>query len=242
MNRADNEREVVILEVIREAGQPVGSWNLVELLAARGMRLGASTVGRALNHLEKQGYLSKSNVNQGRTLTDKGRTLLGRVERDRHLRPLSEQLGEVVESQVLENYLMVLEARKVIERGTARLAAEHISEEELRELERLVQQREESYRRGGSVISLDVAFHTTIARASRNEVLRLLYQTIATFGQQSPRFEYLRRRIGAPFQESHREILEALRAHDAGRAEQGIVLHIDALIRDVKSYWHEFLG
>ena len=86
-----------------------------------------------------------------------------------------------------------------------------------------------------------MAVHTTIARASRNEVLSLLYQTIATLGQQSPRFEYIRRRVHAPYQDSHRRILGALQARDADGAEANIVQHIDALISDVKKYGDEFL-
>ncbi len=241
MESRTTERELLILETVRGAAEPLGAWNLVELLAGKGVQIGASTAGRALNHLEKRGYLAKSDVNQGRTITAKGLALLQRVEQERHLRPLNAQLGEVVNSKVLENDLMVLEARKVIERATVRLATRYISEQELAELERLVREREESYRTGGTIAPLDVAFHTVIARASRNEVLSLLYQTIAALGQQSRRFENIRRRVEAPYQESHREILEALRARDADRAEAQIIRHIDALIRDVQKYWDEFL-
>jgi GntR family transcriptional repressor for pyruvate dehydrogenase complex len=234
-------REILILETIQGSSEPLGAWNLVELLAARGVQVGPSTAGRVLNHLEQQGYLARSALNKGRAITEKGLACLARVEQERHLRPLNEQLGEVVNSRELETDLMVLEARKALERTTVRLAAERIRDDELAELERLVSEREAGYQRGESVAALDVAFHTLIARASRNEVLNLLYQTIATFGQQSRRFENMRRRVGAPYQEAHRHIVEALRARDGDAAEAEIAQHIDALIRDVKRYWEEFI-
>jgi GntR family L-lactate dehydrogenase operon transcriptional regulator len=235
------DREQIVLEMIRQSPQPLGAWNLAELLAQKGVNVGASTVGRMLNHLETLGYLSKKNCNQGRTITAKGKTLLDRIERERMLRPISEQLGEVINTNVLGKYLMVLEARKVIERATVRLAARNISEEELRELGRIVARREESLRKGESIAPHDIAFHGLIAAASRNEVLSLLYQTIATQGQQSQRFELIRRRVGGPSLKSHREILNALQQRDANLAEQRITQHIDALISDLQKYWHEFL-
>jgi len=235
------ERERVLLQMIRQSPQPLGAWNLVELLAEKRLEVSVSTVGRMLNHLEKQGYLSKRNCNQGRTITSKGKAFLERIEREQMLRPFSEQLGEAIGTNVLSRYLMVLEARKVIERATMRLAAQNISEEELHELERIVARREESLRKGESIARHDIAFHELIARASRNEVLSLLYKTIATQGQQSKRFESIRKRVGGLALSSHREILAALRKRDPDLAEQRITQHIDELISDLQKYWHEFV-
>ncbi|TFG89495.1 MAG: FCD domain-containing protein [Gemmatimonadales bacterium] len=86
-----------------------------------------------------------------------------------------------------------------------------------------------------------MAFHSLIAAASRNEVLSLLYQTIAAQGQQSRRFEYIRKQVGAPYLNSNRNILNALKKRDVALAEKLIKRHLDTLIRDVKKYWHTFL-
>ncbi len=125
------EREAILLEIVRRSDRPLGSWNLVELLSSKGINLSASTVGRLLNQLERRGCLSKKNCNQGRTITSEGAALLDLREREQALQPLSEQLGSVIHTNVLETYLQVLEARKVIERATARLAARNISEGQL---------------------------------------------------------------------------------------------------------------
>jgi len=240
METRTTPREQIILEAIQDSAEPLGAWNLAELLARKGINVGTSTVGRMLNHLEKQGYLTKSNVNQGRTITRKGKALLKRIAQEQMLRPINEQLGEVINTNILGKYLMVLEARKVIERTTVRLAAQNITKNELRQLGRIVAQREESLKKAESIAPHDIAFHSLIATASRNEVLSLLYQTIATLGQQSQRFENIRKRVAGPYLNSHREILNALKQRDADLAEKRITQHIDALISDVKKYWQEF--
>jgi len=235
----DNERTV--LETVRDSPIPVGSWNMVDLLSRKGIEVSASTAGRMLNRLEKRGYLSKDNVNQGRRITAKGTAKLERIRQERSLAPLSRRLGEAINTNVLSRYLQVLEARKVIEGASVRLAAKNITAAELQKLKRIVAGRELSYRRGDTVMPHDLAFHSLIAEASRNEVLSLLYQTVAAQGQQSPRFEYIRKQVGGTHMDSHREIYDALRKRNAALAERLILRHLDILIGDVKRYWHRFL-
>jgi GntR family transcriptional repressor for pyruvate dehydrogenase complex len=226
-----SDRERIMLATIRESPLPLGSWSLVDLLARKGIEVSASTVGRMLYHLEKRGCLSKNNRNLGRTITAKGKALLERIQQEQNLLPLSEQLGRAI-----NRYLMVLEARKVIEVATVRLAAKNITDAELRKLERIVIRRERSYRRAESIMPHDIAFHSLIAAASRNEVLSLLYRTIAAQGQQSRRFEYIRKQVGAPYLNSNREILNALKNRDAALAEKRIRQHLVTLISDVKKF------
>ncbi len=240
MNRQFTNREITVLEVIREAQEPLGAWNLEELLAQKEIHVSTSTVGRMLNRLEKQGYLTKQQSNRGRTITDAGRSLLNTYRQELRIRPLSEQLTQVLNSQVLEKYLMVLEARKALERPIVRMAAEKITPEQLSRLERIVQEREKRHQQSKSHADLDVAFHTKIAEACGNKVLSLLYQTITTLRQQSELFEALRQRVGAPYLTSHKEILEALQNHDPDRAEERIERHIDMLIGDVRKYWSRY--
>jgi len=236
-----SDRERIMLETVRESPLPLGSWNLVDLLARKGIEVSASTVGRMLYHLEKRGCLSKNNSNQGRTITAKGKSLLERIQQEQSLLPLREQLGRAINTNVLDRYLMVLEARKVIEGATVRLAARNITDAELRKLERIVIRRERSYRRAESVMPHDIAFHSLVASASRNEVLSILYRTIAAQGQQSRLFEYIRKQVGAPYLNTNREILSALKNRNAALAEKRIRHHLNTLIGDVKKYWHKFL-
>jgi len=240
MDMTFTDREITILEVIGEYGEPLGAWNLAELLDDKGIHVGTSTVGRTLNRLEKHGFLTKQQSNQGRSITEKGRAFLSDYRQEMQLKPLSRRLRDVLNARVLEKYLMVLEARKVLERAIVRLAATEIGTDEIDRLERNVQERENRLRQSKSHADLDIAFHTTIAKACRNQVLSLLYQTITTLGQQSELFQALRQRVGAPYLTSHREILEALKNRDPERAEKSIVQHIDMLIADVKRYWDTY--
>ncbi|UCF97206.1 MAG: FCD domain-containing protein [Spirochaetaceae bacterium] len=242
MDTTFTDREITILEVIGEYGQPLGAWNLAELLINKGINVGTSTVGRTLNRLEKKGFLTKKQSNRGRTITEKGRAFLSDYRQEMQLKPLNKRLRDMLNTRVLEKYLMVLEARKVLERAIVRLAATQITAEEIAQLTRNVHERENRHRQSKSHADLDIAFHTTIAKACRNQVLSLLYQTIATLGQQSELFQALRQRVGAPYLTSHREILEALKINDPDRAEECIVEHIDMLIGDVKRYWDTYFS
>ena len=240
MDATFTDREIKILQLIEEYEEPLGAWNLAELLAEKGINIGTSTVGRTLNRLEKHGFLTKKQSNRGRTISEKGRAFLTDYRHEIQLKPLNKRLRDMLNTTVLEKFLMVLDARKALERAIARLAATHITEEQISRLESNVQERENRLRQSKSHADLDIAFHTGIANACGNQVLSLLYQTIATFGQQSELFQSLRQRVGSPYLNSHREILEALKLKDPDRAEECIVRHLDMLIGDVRKYWDTY--
>ena len=149
-------------------------------------------------------------------------------------------LEKLIDSRILDEFIMVLQARKAIERETARLAAENISESRLQHLEAIIQDQESRIGRGESIAEVDIAFHREIAEASTNSALLALYGILAVMGQQSELFEFMRSRVGGNYRTAHRSILEALRAHDPDQAERCIIGHMDGLIGDVKKYWELF--
>jgi GntR family transcriptional repressor for pyruvate dehydrogenase complex len=239
VKRVLDEREVVILESIRDVAEPVGSWNLVDMLERRGQAISSASIGRILHRLETLGFV-ESQTNKGRILTKKGfkaidesRTI---ITIDRH----KSDLEALISSRVLDEFVMVLQARKAIERETARLAAIHATDAKLGQLESLIAEQEEKASRGESVAEVDVAFHKGIAEASKNEALKALYGILAMMGQQSDLFEYVRSRVNNPYRKAHRAILDALAAHDPEAAERSMINHMDSLIEDVSRYWEQF--
>jgi len=87
-----------------------------------------------------------------------------------------------------------------------------------------------------------VAFHSCIARASKNKALFSLYMMLSTMGQQSELFEQLRHRVGDNYRTYHLSILEAIEAHDSDEAENCMMNHIMKLTRDVNQYWNEYMS
>jgi DNA-binding FadR family transcriptional regulator len=234
-----DERDLVVLETIRDIGEPVGSWCLVEELESRGFMISSASIGRILHRLEALGYV-ESQANKGRILTKSGFKAIDKSKTlhsiDRH----KEDLENLVNSRLLEEFIMVLQARKAIERETAKLAAENISEAKLAQLEALIQEQERKAALGESIAEIDIAFHKGIAEASKNEALKALYGILAMMGQQSDLFEYVRSRINNPYRKAHRVIFDALAAHDPAEAERMMINHMDSLIEDVSKYWEEF--
>jgi len=239
MKSSLDERDLKVLECIRDVGGPVGSWSLVEELEHKGLKVSSASIGRILYRLESLGYV-ESQANKGRILTKEGLKAMGRAIASKSIDKHRKHLESLIDSRTLDEFIMVLQARKAIERETVRLAAENISEVKLKHLEAIIADQETRALRGVSIAEIDIAFHREIAEASTNSVLVALYGILAMMGQQSELFEYMRRQVGSNYRTTHCSILAALKAHDPDEAEKCIVGHIDALIEDVKKYWEHY--
>lgn len=236
MKQPLDDRELIVLECIRDAKEPLGSWSLVEHLEERGYRVSSASIGRILYKLEQRGYVEGLG-NRGRIITDTGVAVIHKTRAFNSMDAHRKDLENLINSKVLEDFIMVLQARKAIERETARLAAENITEPEKKALSAILDEQEVKAARGESIADVDIAFHRGIAAASRNSALLALYGILSTMGQQSQLFEFVRSRVNAPYRPAHRSILEAICAHDQDEAERRIIRHMDALIEDVTKYW-----
>lgn len=234
-----NERDLAILEIVAEAGEPVGSWYIMNKFEEMGNIISSATIGRLLNQLEKKGFLEKHGI-KGRTITALGREAISSTYKSMKLEEHKKNLDELINSDVLHKFLMVLEARQAIERTTARLAAIHINDEELQTLEKILDKQQQAYDEHKSIAHDDIEFHRTIALASRNEALYSLYMMLSLMGQQSELFEELRKRVHRHYMGSHRSVFDALRNHDPEKAEESMSAHLDQLCKDVNTYWHDF--
>lgn len=236
MKKRLDQKEITVLECLRQSEVALGSWNLVEKLEQMGLTVSSATIGRVLNSLERVGYVQKEGYS-GRIITPQGVQALRDSEVVDNISRYQEALENVITPKTLEDFLQILQARRAIEREIAGLAAVNITQVELRRLEELLAQQHEVYGRGESIAQIDIAFHQTIARASRNVVLDSLYHMLFPYGQQTPAFESMRRTVGRGYKTAHRSIVDALAAHDPALAEKAMVEHIDGLLQDVATYW-----
>ena len=148
-----------------------------------------------------------------------------------------EELERLINTKVLDDFLMVIQARKAIERETVILAAQNITEAEIKSIEEILKKQEANYANKQSIAIDDINFHKAIAKASRNTVLESLYSIISNFGQQSELFEYIRAQVRSPYNISHKKIFEALKNHDEAEAERTMLEHMQNLAKDVAAYW-----
>ncbi|WP_160122147.1 GntR family transcriptional regulator [Rhodovarius lipocyclicus] len=134
-----------------------------------------------------------------------------------------------------EELLQIIEARTINECRAIRLAARHVTEEELEALREVIQRTEsaEASHDTETMMLLDREFHDLLARASRSavffDILRNLHDRAVRFwfislNEQAQQGMVLR---------DHREILEALEARDGMTASRAMARHIDAFRRNV---------
>lgn len=236
-----DEKEILILEMIKDATEPIGSWNIVNRMAEEQIDTSSATIGRLLNRLESMGYLKKEKF-RGRVITKKGLHAIAVSKQLKSMAVHQNKLNRFVEPQLLEDFLAVLEARRTVESGTARLAALRCTAEEIEHMDRILTSQENKYKEQKWITSDDLEFHKTIAKASKNPILETIYHQLAILGQQSMAFEYIRKKINAEYMVSHRRILDAIRAGNPEEAEAAMLAHIDSLVSDVNKYWETCLN
>ena len=136
-----------------------------------------------------------------------------------------EGLAEIT-GQDLED---VLEVRAALEELAVRRACEHITEEQLEEMEKAANE----FKRGLenhdllACVETDMAFHEIIYHAAQNK--RLL-QMLLNLREQMYRYrlEYLKdRRMHKLLVEEHDTIRHALKKHDASKAGSAMRVHIE---------------
>ena len=228
-----------ILEIINESDEPVGSWYIVNVLNERGVEVSSATIGRELNQLEILGYLEKHSF-KGRLITQKGKDVITKANNLQEINFYKNSLDKMINSNVLENYLKVLEARQAIERETARLAAQRITDKELEGLFKVLNNQEQQIKDHKSIAQVDIDFHSGIAEASKNEVLHSLYKIVSTMGQQSFLFEKLREKVGDSYSNFHEKIYGALKDRNPVKSEEYMMLHLSKMQDDVNRYYAEY--
>lgn len=131
------------------------------------------------------------------------------------------QLGGIVFAEVAI-------VRQHLEVPSARLAALHRTEEDLRELRRIVDAECAASVEDPSVPGLDEQFHGTIARASGNRVLASFVQALH---RETEPVHYLdlSPEVGRTTVLQHKRILKAIEAQEPDAAELGIIEHLTYL-------------
>lgn len=125
-----------------------------------------------------------------------------------------------------QEFTNVMEARNIIESETADLAAQRAVESELHDLSVLITKMKESSHDLSTYNSLDVDFHITIARASKNPVLVMFLESIQ--GLISNIVDEISNLPGQPNGANvhHENIYSAIKNRDAERASSFMKNHL----------------
>jgi GntR family transcriptional repressor for pyruvate dehydrogenase complex len=228
-NRTDRADLVVaVLSVLSAAN--AGASNLRETLISKGFHVSEPTVARLLRELDRDGSTLPSG-NQGRALTEVGRAHLGRLEDNRHRHGNVSQIVDQLRFGSLDDVVNILIARRGIEREIARAAAANANERDIAELRKQV----ELIRVGRAT-----DMHDVLARAAHNAVLEALYHALARDPDMNRLHGQLsERRKSIDDLSFARRLAAAVARHDADRAEEMIVRHLDEMVEVATEYWRE---
>lgn len=145
--------------------------------------------------------------------------------------------GMYVAEVAVTDLSQIFEVRVELESFATKLAAQRIVGSEIKELERLAKdfQEVDPYDKD-SLIKLDGEFHSLLAKATHN---KFLIKEIKYYYNLSLRIWYIALNYTKPEEidvNAHIEILQAIQAQDAEKAEQRMRKHIQDFHKNIKQY------
>ncbi len=186
-----------------------------------------SSVREAVHSLELMGLLE---VRQG----------VGTIVRD----PAADSPMGSVASALLEKQHHIgelIEVRKMIEPAVARIAARHVTPEQIVEMENILQRHEQRLQRNEPAVEEDALFHYAIAAAAANSiVLKLIDVLMDLLRETRERALQVEGRASKSLA-GHRRVLAALKAGDAAGAGEAMLTHIseieDIVLNQLQKGW-----
>jgi DNA-binding FadR family transcriptional regulator len=202
---------------ILDGGMKAGDQLPTESELAEQFGLARHTVREGLRLLEESGFVAR----------EAGRRLFVKMPRYAELAPRATRA--LVMQRV--TFRELWEVSLALEPQAALGAARRITPEDLQELVALQFDMEARRAKGLSITALDVVFHTRIAEIAGNKALLLAREPISAlfFPALEKLFHHPRTAQVAPDRliAAHRGIIEALRASNAGQAEQWMRRHME---------------
>ncbi len=136
----------------------------------------------------------------------------------------------------------LIEARRFIETGTAKLSVKNASPEQIGEMGHLIKEMTRSLREGriDDYIEQDVAFHFLVAKASHNRFLINLFVTIRGFMEQYMRESFhllpymLKRSL-----RFHQNIYQGIKAGSCSKAVSQMEKHISDVRSALQQYYRD---
>ncbi len=143
---------------------------------------------------------------------------------------LSNFIVEQVEWSALlrkHELLELYEVRTPLEIQAAVLASERASPDDIERLERAIQELEASGEEVEKQVEADLAFHTVIAEAARNQVLSQLLSILRHLVLESIRLSTEVTEVSMSTVEEHRAILLAIKARDSKEVQRAMARHLE---------------
>lgn len=203
-----------IVELIKNGDLKPGDKLPTIQLFSEKLQVGASSVREALKQLQIMGIIT---IKQG-----EGTFVNKKVGVD----SLSSYIGFLLDLKK-PDILYLIEARKIIERGTVALAAERASEDEIKKLENIIQRMKEIVNDPKEFATEDVNFHITIAKASKNHVLTIFFNSVYDLFMKEQQVVARMLNLKSKSIESHINVWNAIKNHDVDKAMEEMEKHLN---------------
>lgn len=222
-----------IVKRVRSNQYPAGAKLPPERLIAEQMGVSRPSVREAISALQIVGIL-QSRPGDGTYVADS----FGSDD-------LVRQAFEVLEES--ESPLVILQARKAMEIGVARVAITVATDEDIANIERAWRERYEQGKRGDytAFLKYGKTFHISIAQATNNHVIVAIMENLLNATRQ-PLWTHMRRTYyeGRPERiemmlQVHHNIVEAVRRRDTDGAIAALEEHFDILVNQIYTTSHE---
>lgn len=147
--------------------------------------------------------------------------------------------GGVVTHLQMEDVEKIYPIRMAIEGLAVRLAAQKINSETIADLEKQVQEMEDSLnqKKYEDLYKQNEKFHVTICSACENEYLDKIFSILLNFYYIIPRIFTLMPSIAEQALQGHKEILDALKKRDGAEAERIIIQHMGLTLSCLKNHY-----
>jgi len=133
----------------------------------------------------------------------------------------------------------VMEARVLLERDLAGLAAERGTEDEVAKIGDAVRAMGDSVASGTLIMEADMTFHLAVAQAAHNGVLQNAVQLLRNLMRHWINLKLLIPDVPTRVLNQHKEIYEAIRRHDAEAARAAMRKHLEDTVRLVTQVMHQ---
>ena len=232
--------ELVALDLLARAGEPIGSARLMEALRRAGIMIAEATAGRFLRQLDDRGLTVSFNDKKGRVITEAGRQHLAELRLVQRREDHGARLREAANVTDLAELIDLLYVRRAIEAEAARQAATRATDDEIARLAAFAEAHVHRANTDHEIAGPSLDFHRMIAEASHSRML-LAVTLLVLDPANAPlakRLETIARDAGATLDHvsDHLALTAALRARDAAAAEAAMRDHLDKLIRAVETH------
>jgi GntR family transcriptional repressor for pyruvate dehydrogenase complex len=120
----------------------------------------------------------------------------------------------------------IMEARVLLERDLAGLAAERGSVEEVEQIGCAARAMKECFLAGRQILNADMSFHLAVAAAAHNEVLTNAVQLLRNLLRQWIQLRLMTPEVPQKVIKQHQEVYEAIRLHDPEKARAVMWAHV----------------